>query len=446
MIPPAHTPLRTDAGPLDVDYGTILNCIHCGLCLPSCPTFQLTGAEKHSPRGRIQMMRAVADDRLPIEGDFTDSLDFCLGCYACETACPAGVDYSVLFEASREAIERDKNRRGVANRFANFVLRRVFTSNKRLKALARSLRLARRSGLQGLGVRSGLLKKLAPKLAALEPMAPAISRKFADQLIRPVERPKGAVKVRVGLLKGCVMNVAFADVQRQTADLLLACGAEVHFPDAPCCGALHGHQGDLDTARDLARRVLTAFEACGELDALVVNAAGCGAFLKEYGHLLSGDPDWAARAARFAAKVRDVSEFLLEVERPAPKYDVPVRATYHDACHLAHAQGVTAAPRALLAEVPGLDLVPLPDSTTCCGSAGLYNVLQPEAASALLARKMDAIRSTGATLVLTGNPGCALQIAAGARQFLTEPDGLGPPVEVAHPVTILHRAWLGPAA
>ncbi|MFN3596934.1 MAG: (Fe-S)-binding protein [Rubricoccaceae bacterium] len=430
--------LRSDAGPFGVDYGAILACMHCGLCLPSCPTFQLTGQEKHSPRGRIQMMRAIADGELAVEGAFEDSMGFCLGCYACETACPAGVDYSALFEAARAEVDRRAAEQGRLPRLKRLVLRHVFTSERRLRALGRAIRLTERLGLRRLGVRSGLLARLMPRLARLEPLAPPIAPRFSDQLIGRRERPAGPPRYRVGMLRGCVMNLAFADVNRQTVDLLLACGAEVHTPDGqPCCGSLHGHNGDLETARALARRVIGAFEGALPLaayDAIVVNAAGCGAFMKEYGHLLASDPAWAARAATFAARVRDVSEFLAAAERPAPCRALPLRATYHDACHLCHAQGITRQPRALLAEVPGLELAPLPESTTCCGSAGIYNVLQFDASMALLEKKMAAVRATGAGTVITGNPGCALQLQEGGRRF-------GPPVEVLHPVTVLHRAW-----
>lgn len=441
--PPPARALRTDAGPLHVDYGDLLACIHCGLCLPACPTYDLTGEERHSPRGRIQMMRAIADGRLAANDEaFADAMDRCLGCYACETACPAGVDYSRLFEAARETVERERAARGRASRLKRLVLRHVFPYPRRLKALARALRWARRSGLQTLAVRSGLLRRLAPRLAELEPLAPSISPRPSDALIAPVERPReGPVRHRVALLTGCVMNVAYAETNRRTVDLLLACGCEVYRPTGQtCCGSLHGHNGDLETARALARRNLEAFEAALPLDALdavIVNAAGCGAFLKEVGHLLAGDPVWRDRAHAFAAKVRDVTEFLAAVERPAPRFPVRLRATVHDACHHVHAQGLYAEPRTLLAEVPGLELIPLPESTRCCGSAGIYNVLQPETAAVLGAQKLEAIRSTGAEAVVTGNPGCALQIAATARQA-------GVPLRVLHPVEVLHAAYLGP--
>jgi glycolate oxidase iron-sulfur subunit len=430
--------LRTDASPFEVDYGDILSCIHCGLCLPSCPTYQLTGEEQHSPRGRIQMMRSIADGKLDLQGGFSDSMAFCLGCFACETACPAGVDYSRLFEAARAAVDDDR-----PPRLKRAILRQVFTRRGRLRTLAGAMRLAERSGLRRFGVRSGLLRRVAPKMADLEPMSPPVSPVPSDRLIGEVERPTGPVRHRVQLLTGCVMNVAFADVNRDTADVLLAAGCEVHrAPDQECCGSLHGHNGDLKTARDLARRNIAAFEAAlplAETDAVVVNAAGCGAFMKDYGHLLSGDAEWAERAELFASRVRDISEFLASVERPASAGRFDTVATYHDACHLVHAQRVADQPRALLGEIPGLTLVPLRDSTNCCGSAGIYNVLQPEASMELLRRKMEAVAETGASLVITGNPGCAIQIKEGARRF-------GPAVEVMHPVTVLRRAWLGRVA
>lgn len=435
-------PRRTSAGPFEVDYGTILACIHCGLCLPSCPTYELTAEEKHSPRGRIQMMRAIADGRLAMGEAFEDSLSFCLGCFACETACPAGVDYSALFESARDAIERQRAAQGRPSRLKRFLLRRIFPFPRRLKAVARVLRFGRRSGLQGFSVRTGLLRRLAPALAELEPIAPAISRHFSDELIGEVERPQGAISHRVALLTGCVMNVAFAEINRQTADLLLANGCEVHRPPSQaCCGSLHGHNGDLETARELARRNIAAFEEAlplDRLDAIVVNAAGCGAFMKEYGHLLADEPQWAARAAAFSTRVRDISEFLWTIERRVPQHAVPLSATYHDACHLLHAQRVAAQPRGLLAEVPGLRVVPLTDAGRCCGSAGIYNLLQPQAAAELCRMKMDAIGQTGAEVVITGNPGCAIQISDGARRF-------GPKVDVLHPVEVLHRAYFGGA-
>jgi glycolate oxidase iron-sulfur subunit len=433
-------PLPSSSGPFEVDYGAILACIHCGLCLPTCPTYELTGEEKHSPRGRIQMMRAIADGRLEMDASFEDSMGFCLGCYACETACPAGVDYSALFESARDAIEKQRSEQGKPSFIKKLLLRRIFPYPRRLKMLARLLRLGRRTGIQGAVMRTGLLRRFAPQLAELEPLAPTISPKFSDQIIDEVEQPEDETRHRVALLTGCVMNVAFADINRKTADVLLANGCEVHRPPRQtCCGSLHGHNGDLDTARELARRNIAAFEEAlplAQLDAIVVNAAGCGAFMKEYGHVLADDAEWAERAATFSARVRDVSEYLWTIERRAPAHPVALSATYHDACHLIHGQRVVDQPRGLMAEIPGLALRPMGDVGRCCGSAGIYNILQPEAAMELCRMKMDAVRETGAEVVITGNPGCAIQIADGARRF-------GPEVTVLHPVEVIHRAYFG---
>jgi len=386
------------------------------------------------------MMRSIADGKLDIAGGFEDSMGFCLGCLACETACPADVDYSRLFEAARAAVDDDAEKRGTLSRFKRPLMRGLFGSRRRLRAAAGAMRLAERTGLRRLGVRSGLLRRAAPRLAELEPLAPPISRTPSDRLIAPMERPAGAVRHRVQLLTGCVMNVSFADVNRQTADLLLSAGCEVHrAPAQQCCGSLLGHNGDLEGARRMARVEIAAFEAAlpmEETDAIIVNAAGCGAFMKDYGHLLAGDPEWADRAAAFAIRVRDVSEFLASVERPPARHRVDAVATYQDACHLVHGQRIADAPRTLLAEVPGLTLIPMRDSTTCCGSAGIYNILQPEASMELLKRKMEAVAETGATMAIAGNPGCVIQLLEGARRF-------GPAVEVLHPVTVLHRSWIG---
>jgi glycolate oxidase iron-sulfur subunit len=274
----------------------------------------------------------------------------------------------------------------------------------------------------------------------LEPLAPDIPAKSSDRIIGEVERPEGESRHVVALLTGCIMNVAFPDINRKTADVLLANGCTVHRPPRQtCCGSLHGHNGDLPTARELARRNIAAFQDAvplDELDAIIVNAAGCGAFMKEYGHLLADEPEWAERAARFSGKVRDVSEFLWEIDRREPAHAVPMAATYQDACHLLHGQKVAAQPRGLLSEIPGVRLAPLQDPWRCCGSAGIYNILQPEAAEQLCARKMETIRATGAEVVVTGNPGCAMQIAFGAQRF-------GPEVRVMHPVEVLHRAYYG---
>jgi len=386
------------------------------------------------------MMRAIVEgEPLALTGAFADSMSYCLGCYACETACPAGVDYSALFEAARDAVEQAH-----PNRLKQFFLRHIFPSHSRLKALARILRLSQRTGILRYLQRSSWFKTLAPRLHTLLPFAPSISAQFSDESIAPIESPLNARRYRVSFLKGCIMNVAFADINRHSVDVLRANGCEVYTPKAQqCCGSLHAHNGDLATARKLAIHNIRAFDQALPLettDAIVVNAAGCGALMKEYDHLLKDDPFWREKARLFSQKVKDISEFLAHIERVSPSHPVPAIATYHDACHLAHAQGITQEPRQLLEQIPELTLVPLPESTWCCGSAGIYNILNPETSLQLLARKMRHIQQTGASLVITGNPGCILQIQAGSVLF-------GPsPLTVKHPISVLHQAYFGQSA
>ncbi len=405
-----------------------VHCIHCGMCLPTCPTYDLAQEELHSPRGRIQFIRALATGEITeLTQEFQDSMHFCLGCYACESACPAGVDYSELFEHARDMIEKTRPRL-----FLRWMLTGIFTSQRRINLLARLLRLSFRWHLPERLVRLRIVRKRFPSLQELLPFAPSFSPQFSDTCIAPVERPpEGPITYRVALLRGCVMNVAFAEVNRQTADLLLHQGAEVHFPrKQQCCGALHGHNGYLDVARKLARWNIQAFDRSLPLDtcdAIVVNAAGCSAFMKTYGELLRDDPEMAEKAAVFSAKVRDITEWLDAIPHTPPRHPVPLKATYHDACHLAHAQGILDPPRRLLQEIPELTLIPLKESTWCCGSAGIYNVLQPETSRKLLQRKMHHIADTGAEIVITGNPGCQIQLQAGTRLF-------GPRIPVVHTV------------
>lgn len=383
-------------------------------------------------------MRALATGEFSqFTEDFQNSMHFCLGCYACESACPAGVDYSELFEHARDAIEKQHPRP-----LLRWILTYLFTSQTRINRLARVLRFFLRGNITERLARSLWLQRIPPMQHFLA-LTPSLSPRFSDAIIAPVEYPSESPRYHVALLRGCIMNVAFAEVNRQTADLLLYQGACVYMPaDQQCCGALHGHNGYLDVARTLARQNIQAFEQAHPLDAydaIVVNAAGCSAFMKTYGELLRDDPAMAEKAALFSSKVKDISEFLDAIPRRPPRHPLPLKATYHDACHLAHAQGILEAPRRLLREIPELELVPLNESTWCCGSAGIYNILQPEASRQLLARKMQHIAETGAEMVITGNPGCHIQLQAGVRLF-------GPEVAVAHTVSVLHRACMGPVA
>jgi len=397
-------------------------------------------------------MRAIADGQLEAQKAFADEMYFCLGCLACETACPAGVDYTQLFEMARAEAERSHALSSPTRRFLRwFVLDGLFYKQGRLRLVGRLLWFYQAVGLQTLVRRSGVLRLLPQSLRSLEAKTPVIKRHFSPDLIAPEESggtPTGEPArssadaqervppaYRVGLLTGCVQDLVYSDVNRDTADVLLANGcAVVTPPQQACCGSLHAHNGEYEMAKDFARRLLDHFDL-DRLDAIITNAAGCGSHLKHFDRLLHGDPRYAARAAQWSGKVRDISEWLVEINFRAPeKPGAEARVTYHDACHLCHGQKITAQPRNLLAKIPGLQIAPLTESMWCCGSAGIYNLIQPEMADKLLQRKLDHIASTGATVVATGNPGCLLQIQNGLAMR-------GVKIEVVHPVTLLARAY-----
>jgi len=353
-------------------------------------------------------------------------LDRCLGCMACVTACPSGVQYDRLIEATRPQVERNfsRSRRERAKRQALFAL---VTHPGRLRAALPLLAAAQRLGLQHLARRRGLLRRF-PRLAALDRVTPRVDVRAATATLPRVIPAQGHRRARVGLLQGCVQRVFFGRVNRATAWVLSAEGFEVVAPPRPrCCGALLLHSGEEPQALTLARRTIEEFEDC---DFVAVNAAGCGSAMKDYRHLLDDAPAWAERARRFSAKVRDVSELLDGFERVAPRHPIELKVAYHDACHLAHAQGVRAQPRALLRSIPGLEVVEPREWEICCGSAGVYNVLQPEAGEELGRRKAENLRATGAGAIVSGNPGCTLQISA----YLSE---AGAPLPVYHPMELL---------
>ncbi len=426
----AHETLRT------LDYSVLQQCMHCGMCLPTCPTYDATRLERNSPRGRIALMRAVADGELEATRAFGEEMYFCLGCLACETACPAGVDYAHLFETARAEAERGGAlagpRRSLLRRL---LLRGLFTRPRLLRLVGRALWLYQATGLQTVFRRLGFTRLLPTNLRGLETQTPTAQRHFSHDLIRPIEQPDKP-RYTVGLLTGCVQDIVLADVNRDTADVLLANGCAIVTPPVqPCCGSLHAHNGDPDTAATLARRQLDLFDVA-RLDAVITNAAGCGSHLKTYGRLLSDDPAYAARAAEWSRKVRDIHEWLAETgwRRPRPVDGETVVATYHEACHLCHGQKISRQPREILGGIPGLQLAELPEATWCCGSAGVYNITQPEMAATLQARKLENIARTGASVVATANPGCHLQIADGARRA-------GRTLEVVHPISLLARAY-----
>ncbi len=426
-----------------LDYSVLQQCMHCGLCLPSCPTYLETGRERHSPRGRISLMRAVADGELETTRGFAEEMSYCLGCLACTTACPAGVDYGTLFETARAESERSGIVASPSRSFIRFfTLRFLLMRPWALRLEGRLQWLFDASGLRRLIRKSGAYRLLPKRLGELESQALKIQEKFSDELIAEVEKPKGPSRYRVAVLTGCIQDIAFSDVNRATVDVLLENGCEVVTPRSQsCCGSLHVHNGDLESAKVLARRQIDAV-AQGEFDAIISNSAGCGAHLKRYGHLLADEPAYAERAQEWSAKVRDISEWLVEIDfrKPsAPTSGVtPIAVTYHEACHLCHGQKITAQPRELLRAIPGVELRECPESTLCCGSAGVYSLTHPATSGWLRDRKVGNIRSTGAQVVATANPGCQLQIQQG---FSLGAPPKGNEIRVVHPVVLLAEAY-----
>ena len=395
------------------------DCVHCGFCLPACPTYLLWGEEMDSPRGRIYMMKKSSRGEAPLDQRFRQHMDNCLGCMACMTACPSGVQYNKLIEDTRAQVERNVPRTNSDALFRKLLFA-TFPYAERLRLLALPLLAYQRLGLQKLVRASGLLRFVPEHLAAMEALLPRVPVNFLRGLPAHVA-PGGRPRRRVGMLSGCVQQVFFQHVNEATARVLAAEGCEVFIPDSqPCCGALMLHSGMEQEAAALARQVIAAFEAA-DVETIVINAAGCGSTMKEYGHLLRDDPAWADRAAAFSAKCRDISEILCELPAQAVRHPLSMRVAYHDACHLRHAQGIYDQPRRLLADVPDLEVVEIAEANLCCGSAGVYNLLQPEAAGQLGNRKAENLMATGADAVVSANPGCLLQIMSALRRQGTEP-------------------------
>ena len=471
----------------DLDYSVLQQCMHCGLCLPTCPTYDATKLERNSPRGRIALMRAIADERLEPTKTFADEMYFCLGCLACMTACPAGVNYAELFEHARAEAEAS----GVLaspkrNLIRALTLRWLFMDLSRLQFLGTVLRLYQQLGLQALLRSSGVLKLLPKRLRELEAMTPQIQPQFSADLIAPFTPARGLRRYRVAMLTGCAQDLIFSDINRDTVEVLAHNGCEIVTPaNQFCCGSLYGHNGEWEAAQILARKQIDQFPP-EQFDAIITNAGGCGSHLKHYHKLLADDPAYSDRATLWDQKVKDIHEWLAQIglqppsitgsagvpagasvtgsagipagasaERrgfglgtdsshnsPARMPALPVGAsgcaeqivTYHESCHLAHGQKITAQPRQLLRAIPNLKLVELPESAWCCGSAGIYNLVQPEMADQLLQRKLTHIQSTGATIVATGNPGCLLQLINGAKLR-------GMTLRIAHPITLLAEAY-----
>ena len=450
-------------------YDLMRQCIHCGFCLPTCPTYAVLGTEMDSPRGRIYQMQAVAEERVAISSDFVEHMYCCLGCRACETACPSGVQFGKLIEAAREQIQLEvapaSSSVGAAlpalsqqesndtlstvrptTTFALRALRHFFfdimlPSRPLTSLVFAGLKIYQRSGLQTLAHKSHLLEivdrlptPFQGKLSTPEALMPqATGDLFPDPLpqITPALGPR---RYRVGFISGCIMDQVYRDINEATIRVLTANGCEVVTPRSQqCCGALHVHAGEGARGRQLARHNVDVFEnyAC---DAIVINSAGCGSNLKEYGHLLRDDPAYAERAQAFSARIKDISEFLISLNPQSTMGVLPYTVAYHDACHLAHGQKIKQQPRQLLRSIPGLKLVELQEADWCCGSAGIYNITNQEMAGTLLDRKMQHIIASKASIIATGNPGCMMQIALGARTR-------GLDLQVLHPVQLLDEAY-----
>lgn len=414
--------------PIYEDYA---RCVHCGLCANHCPTYRLWHLEADSPRGRIRQMIRVEEGESPLNSSFVEHIDKCLDCRACETACPSGVEYGKLVEYARARIAEEYKRPFLSRSARNFVYNRLLPNPGRIAFLARLLRFYQRSGLQRFARRSGLLKSLG--LAERERLLPPIEREFFFNQLGKTFPAQGEKRARVAMFAGCVANVTFAALNHATVRVLTANGCEVVVPKEQfCCGALASHAGVRGAARRTARQNLNAFLK-EDFDAIITNAAGCGSTLKEYAHLFSESEAEYENVRIFEGKVRDVTEFLAQLGLSAELRPLPLRVTYQDSCHLLHGQKVREAPRKLLRAIPQLDFVELPYSDICCGSAGVYNITQTEASLELLAEKMNYARTTGAQMIVSANPGCLLQLRAGAAIHNTGQ-------EVLHVVELLARA------
>lgn len=464
ITPPTEGPLRRHTH----TYDLIRQCIHCGFCLPTCPTYAVLGVEMDSPRGRIYQMQAVADGRLEISDDFAEHMNCCLSCRACETACPSGVQYGKLIEAAREQIQLEVRKeteqppyllnnaqtatpllseaQPTVNGISMRLLRRFFfdvmlPSRLALTLVFAGLKLYQRSGLQALVHNTGLFDAINAlqtpfqgRLKVPEALMDTASGEVLPTPLPEITPAIGTQRYRVGFVSGCIMDQVFRNVNEATIRVLAANGCEVITPaQQGCCGALHVHGGEAERGRALARRNIDIFEQY-ECDAIIINAAGCGSTLKEYGHLLRDDSEYASRAQAFSIKVKDISEFLTNIELNREMGNIERVVTYHDACHLAHGQKIKQQPRQLLNAIPGLRLVDLKESDWCCGSAGIYNITNQEMGTTLLERKMHNILATGATVIASGNPGCTMQIALGVRER-------GLPMTVMHPVQLLDEAY-----
>lgn len=415
-------------------YDATFNCVQCGYCLPACPTYQVLEKESASPRGRISLVKLAAEGKIDVLEDLAEPIDLCLGCRACEAVCPTGVQYGSILEGAKATIEPRRPQENLTNKLGKFLLRQVFPYPGRLKAVTAMIWLYQATGLQKLANILGITDRLPYHLGEFEKALPDVPSPAALLAKRPADFSSVNPKARVAFFAGCMMDSVFHDTNRKSIELLQAAGCDVAVPKLQtCCGALHAHSGDLEQARELARRNIGAFEETGA-DWYVNNAGGCGAALLEYDHLLADDPEWSERAKRFTEKSRDITVILAELGLSFKK-QMPVRITYQDSCHLRNVQKVSSQPRQLLRSIPGAAYVELPGSDSCCGSGGIYNLVQYDTSMQVLDAKMDAVEATEAALVVTSNPGCLLQMQMGIQRA-----GLENQMRAVHIVDLLHEA------
>lgn len=441
--PPAqkYPPLRLD----ERTYDRALACVHCGLCLPACPTFVATGHEADSPRGRIQLMRGLADGAIEASASVRQHLDLCLDCRGCETACPSGVVYHELIEETRYRLRQkdekdDGAKKKKTGRFINWMFSKVFIYPRRLKLALLPVRILQKIGIYGLMRKIGFFKLFSDNFQKMEQMLPPQGKLWPSRL--PTLTPatgRIAAKGMIGFVGGCIGSVVFEKQNRQAVELLSAVGYDVLSPwRQQCCGAIAHHNGDWDTARRFARKNIDRFlpENGIDLKFITCNIAGCGSMLREYEFLLRDDAKYLTRAREFSKRVRDISEVFVELGLPAMTNRVEKTITYHEACHLVHAQKVSSAPKSVLALIPGLKMVPLAEADMCCGAAGTYNIQHPKMAAELADRKLRNIAATEASLCVTGNVGCAMHIQ-------TQAAARGQKLSVVHPVELVHQAVFG---
>lgn len=420
-------PVRSSFG-LAISDELISQCMHCGLCLSVCPTYALTGLERSSPRGRIRLMKSVMDGTIPVSGTFEYEMNFCLDCQACQTACPAGVQYGEMVESARAFIQRNKK----GFNLKRFMLRKFFSGKSGLRFASALLRVYQKSGFEKAVL--AIVKIFPVGILKRAKLLPRLSGKFSIDTLPEIVEPKGKSRGTVAVLTGCVMDAMFGDANIDTVEVLSENGWQVAVPhEQVCCGSVSGHIGDDESARELAVRNIDIFEKTGA-EYYVVNSAGCSAFMKEYGKLLSNNPDYAERAKAFSARVKEFSEFIYETGYRKPKQCLDAPVTYHEACHMVHTQKISSQPREIVREIAGENYRELNEATWCCGSAGIYNVVHYDEAAQLLDRKLENIKETGARTVITGNPGCLAQIAAGVKNDRLK-------IEVIHLATALNRLY-----